>query len=72
MFLNFIFIPGLTGLSQLVAAEKLLNSIDENASFLKYCGSNPKIIGSCQFKPNPRNDMLSFARLNDMVGHTMR
>ncbi|KIM72497.1 hypothetical protein PILCRDRAFT_740303 [Piloderma croceum F 1598] len=53
-------------------AEKLLNSIDENTLFLKYCESDCKIIGRCQFQPNTRNHVLSFSRLDDTIGHTIR
>jgi hypothetical protein len=68
----FILSPGVTGLAKLAGAEKLLNSIDENVLFLKYCGSDCEIIGRCQFQPNTRNRVLSFSSLDDTIGHTVQ
>jgi hypothetical protein len=44
-------------------AQELLNAIHGDTSFLKYCGSDPNIIGSCQFQQTPQSKLLSFSLL---------
>jgi len=52
-------------LSKVTDANQLLNTIRGDTSFAKYCGSEPAIIGSCQFQKTARNNVVSFSLLSD-------
>ena len=50
-------------LSKLAGAERLLSLSSGSPSWLNCCGSDPKIMGTCQLEPI--NGVLSLTRLDD-------